>query len=259
MPIRFEVRRTTGLITIDRPEARNAIDPADNDALADAFRELDRRDECRVGVVTGAGEVAFCAGADLRRLIPLRRREAQSGALEGTSFGGVTRDFTVRKPLIAAINGYCLAGGLELALACDIRICSAGATFALTEVKWALIPGAGGTQRLARAVPLGWATRMILSGERIEAETALRIGLVSDVRPQSELMTEALRLADEIAANGPIALAAAKRVIYGGLDLTLQEGLALERKAFQEVVQSEDTEEGYKAFAERRKPEFKGK
>jgi E-phenylitaconyl-CoA hydratase len=258
MPIRFEVSGGTALITIDRPQARNAIDPADNEALADAFRELDRRDDCRVGVLTGAGEVAFCAGADLRRLIPLRRQEALDKAPQGTSFGGITRDFRVSKPLIAAINGYCLAGGLELALACDIRICVEHATFALTEVKWGLIPGGGGTQRLTRAVPLAWANRMILTGERIDSQTSLRIGLVTDVLAPSDLISEAMRLAELISKNGPRAVVAAKQVIYEGLDLTLLEGLRLERSTFESVVQSADAEEGYRAFSEKRKPSFTG-
>ena len=258
MTIKFSVDGTTAVIVIDRPEAMNAIDPQDNHALLVAFEEFESRVDCLVGVVTGAGTASFCAGADLKRLIPERRARALEGKRGGTSFGGITRDFRPAKPLIAAVNGYCLAGGLELALACDIRICSTNATFGLSEVRWGLIPGSGGTQRLPRAISAALAMQMILTGEPIDSATALRAGLVSRVLAPADLMSEALRLASLISANGPVAVRAAKRAIVGGLDQSLDDGLRLEQEIFRDVVISSDAEEGFQAFAEKRRPAFKG-
>jgi enoyl-CoA hydratase/carnithine racemase len=192
VPIRYEASGAVVIITIDRPEAMNALDPAHNEALTGAFERFEREDSARVAVLTGAGNAAFSAGADLRRLIPPFHDAVRAGGSPPWALGGIT-DKAINKPTIAAVNGHALAGGLELALACDIRIASVNATFGLAETKWGLIPGAGGTQRLPRAVPLGPAMEMILTGEPIDAGQALRWGLVNRVLPSDRLLPEADR------------------------------------------------------------------
>ena len=263
MSVRFETRDQVAIVTIDRPEARNAIDAATGEALTDAWRQLRDRSDLRVAVLTGAGNDAFCAGADLksvgefyRSLTPaerLARGETQPG------LGGLTRNLDVWKPIIAAINGYCLAGGFELALACDIRIASDTATFGLPEVSLGIMPGAGGTQRLARVAPLGWALEMILTGERISAPEAHRLGIVNRVVPLADLLHTAVTLAERICRNGPLAVQAAKQAVYRGLHLSLDEALRLEQLLAEPVRQSEDAQEGPRAFLEKRAPVFKGR
>jgi enoyl-CoA hydratase/carnithine racemase len=161
--------------------------------------------------------------------------------------------------MIAAVNGHALAGGMELALACDIRVCASNATFGLAETKWALIPGAGGTQRLPLTVPLGWAMEMILTGEPIDADTALRIGLVNRVLPPDQLMDHAMRLAATIASRGPLAVAVARRAILEGLTLGLAAGLSNERDLFIGIMKTDDALEGPAAFAGKRDPQFQGR
>jgi len=199
--ILFEARGPVGIATVNRPEAMNAIDSATNSQLQDVWRQFDADPALRVAVITGAGDRAFCAGADLKQLIPEIRERTRRGVDQVWNSGGLTRGFRTDKPIIAAINGHCLAGGLELALACDIRVCSPNARFGLSEVRWAIIPGAGGTQRLPRAVPVGIAMEMILTGEPIDAEEAYRVGLVNRVVPLPELLPAALRPAETIAAR----------------------------------------------------------
>ncbi len=264
MPIDFEVDKHTAVISINRPEARNAIDPETADELNAAWVRFRDDDELWVSVLTGSGEKSFCAGADLRRvrefyaeLTPSERRQRSE---HQPGFGGITRNLPIFKPIIAAVNGHCLAGGLELALACDFRFASPHASFGLPEVRWGIVPGAGGTQRLARAVPLGIAMEMILSGRAIDAETALRIGLVNRViTPAGRLLDEALSTAATICSNGPLAVRAAKEAALRGLDLSLEEGLRLEQFLAEPVRQSEDAREGVASFAEKRPARFKGK
>lgn len=251
------------LVTIDRPEARNALTLAMSRALADAWLELRDDESLRVGVLTGEGEKAFCAGADIREigawyrsLTPAarqRRGEREPG------LGGLTRNLDPGKPVIAAVNGACLAGGLELALACDLRIAAEHATFGLPEVRHGLIPGAGGTQRLPRAVPQALALEMLLTGEPIDAARALQAGLVSRVVSSERLAGEALELAARIARNAPLAVQAARAAALGGLGLRLDEGLRLEQAYAEPVRASEDVQEGLRAFAEKREPEFRGR
>jgi enoyl-CoA hydratase/carnithine racemase len=258
MPIRYQVSGTVAIITIDRPEAMNALDPEHNQALAEAFDRYESDEHVQVAVLTGAGNAAFSAGADLRKLIPPFGTAVRAGESPPWVLGGVT-DRVDGKPKIAAVNGHALAGGLELALACDIRIASANATFGLAETKWGLIPGAGGTQRLPRAIPLGPAMEMILTGEPIDAEQALRWGLVNRVVPSDRLVPEAVTLATNIAARGPLAVRAARTVILQGLGLQLSAGLELERRQFLEVMRTDDAVEGASAFNEKRTPVFKGR
>lgn len=196
MSIDYETDGHIARITLNRPAVMNAIDSTHNKALEEAWCRMNQDPEIRVGVLTGAGTSAFCAGADLKQLIPDHHREVRSGARAPWSMGGMTAEAHFGKPMIAAVNGHALAGGMEIALACDIRICTPNASFGLAETKWAIIPGAGGTQRLPRAVPLGWAMEMILTGDPIDAETALRIGLVNRILPHDQLLPSAMRSRD---------------------------------------------------------------
>ncbi|MBI4671332.1 MAG: enoyl-CoA hydratase/isomerase family protein, partial [Chloroflexi bacterium] len=183
-------------------------------------------------MVTGAGDKAFSAGADLRALgefyrslTPLQRRHR---AETSPGLGGLTRNLEIWKPIIAAVNGYCFGGGMELALACDIRIASENAQFGLTETSWGIIPGAGGTQRLPRVVPMGIALEMIFTAKKINAAEAYRIGLVNQVTPPAELMNAAIEMANKICANAPLAVQTAKMAVWKGLELPLADGLRLE-------------------------------
>jgi len=259
MSIDYETDGHVARITINRPEAMNAIDHTHNAALEEAWCRLNEDPHIRAGVLSGAGGRAFCAGADLKELIPSHHRAVRGGARIPWTMGGITLEPHFGKPMIAAVNGHALAGGMELALACDIRLCAPHATFGLAETKWALIPGAGGTQRLPRSVPLGWAMEMILTGEPIDAQTALRIGLVNRVVPGEELLDAAMRLAATIASRGPLAVMAARRAILEGLTLGLAAGLCNERDRFVDIMKTDDALEGATAFAEKRDPQFHGR
>lgn len=258
MPIRYEVSDAVAIITIDRPEVMNALDPEHNEALTAAFERYEREDSIRAAVLTGAGTTAFSAGADLRKLIPPFRDAVRAGHSPPWVLGGIT-DRISGKPKIVAVNGHALAGGLELALACDIRLASINATFGLAETKWGLIPGAGGTQRLPRAIPLGPAMEMILTGEPIGAEQALEWGLINRLLPSDRLLPEAIALARTVAARGPLAVRAARAAVLQGLGSGLADGLELERQYFLSVMRTDDAVEGATAFSEKRVPEFEGR
>lgn len=263
MGVRFETRDQIAIVTIDRPEARNAIDPETDRSLVEAWLRFRDSPELRVALLTGAGDQAFCAGADLRRVGEFYRAltsaERLARAETQPGLGGLTRNLDVWKPIIAAVNGHCLAGGFELALACDLRIASETATFGLPEVTWGIMPGAGGTQRLPRLAPLGAALELILTGERISAAEAYRLGIVNRVVPREELVPTALAVAERIARSAPLAVRAAKQAVYRGLHLPLDEALRLEQLLAEPVRQSEDAEEGPRAFLEKRTPVFKGR
>jgi len=262
MSIRTEIRGQVLIVTLDRPEARNALSTQMREALIEVWQDFRQNGDLRVAILTGAGEKSFCAGADLkeigdyyRSMTPIERRE---NGEQSPGLGAITRKFDPRKPIIAAINGPCLAGGLELALACDIRIAVNHAVFGLPEVRRGILPGAGGTQRLPRAVPQGVALEMILTGAPIDAEAALRWGLVSHVVAGDDLLDEALRIAELIAANGPLAVRAARDAVYQGLALPLDQALRLEQFQAEPLRQSEDAKEGVRAFVEKREPNFQG-
>lgn len=259
MSVDYEARGPVALITLNRPRAMNALDSAHNTALEAAWVRMNEDRRIRVGILTGAGDKAFCAGADLKELIPAHHAAVRAGSRKPWSLGGITFEAYHGKPLIAGVNGHALAGGMELALACDIRLCTPNATFGLAETKWALIPGAGGTQRLPLTVPLGWALEMILTGDPIDADTALRIGLVNRVVPAERLIEEAFALAQRIARRGPLAVQAARRAVLEGLSAGLAAGLMFERDRFAEIMRTEDALEGPRAFAEKREPRFEGR
>jgi len=263
MAILYEKKDKIGIITINRPEAMNAIDPETSEELGQAW--LDFRDDPNlwVGILTGAGDKAFSAGADLKKMIPMlaklspiERREREE-KLPG--FGGITRGLRIWKPMIAAINGFCLAGGLEMALACDLRVAAEHATFGLLEVSRGIIPGGGGTQRLPRMIPIAKATEIILMAQRIDAQEALRLGLVNRVVPLPEVMPTAMKMAEAILQNAPLAVRAAKEAIIRGLSMTLEEGLRLESVLQSYLLTTEDAVEGPRAFAEKRQPQYKAK
>jgi E-phenylitaconyl-CoA hydratase len=259
MPVIYEKSEHIATVTIDRPDALNAIDPTTNDELIETWAGVRDDPDVWVAILTGAGDRAFCAGADLKELIPELGRRSRTGTLDAFNFGGITRGFDCPKPLIAAINGFALAGGLELALACDIRIAVEHARFGQPEVRWAIIPGAGGTQRLPRAIGLSAAIELILTGRQIDAPEALRLGLVHRVVRGPDLQTETRALAESLLANGPLALRAAKRAALAAYDLPLAQGLDLELRLFGDVLRSEDAIEGPQAFAEKRAPRFKAR
>ena len=263
MTIRSEREGPVLIVTMDRPEARNALSLAMREALIETWRDFRDDSELRVAILTGAGEKSFCAGADLKEIgahyaamSPIERRER--GERE-PGFGGLTRNLDVGKPVIAAINGHCLAGGLELALASDIRIAAEHATFGLTEVRWGLLPGGGGTQRLPRLVPLGLALEVLLTAQPIDAGRALAAGLVNQVVAADKLLEAAREMAGHIAANAPLAVQAVRAAALRGLHLSLDDGLRLEQFYAEPLRQSEDVQEGLKAFAEKCPPRFVGK
>jgi E-phenylitaconyl-CoA hydratase len=262
MPVRFDVDDHVAWITLDRPEALNAIDPESHAALVDAWARYRDDANLRVAVLTGAGNKAFCAGVDLKRMgefyqsVPAEQRVEVWNRSPG--IGGITRNLEVGKPVIAAVNGVCLGGGLELALACDIRLASSNATFGLPEVRWAIIPGQGGTQRLPRAVPPAVALEMILTGEAIDSARAEAIGLVNRVYPLPRLRKEVRKMAQSIVALPPRAVQAALMAVRRGLALPLTEGLRLEQELANPLRDSPDNREARAAFREKRPPRWTG-
>lgn len=263
MAIIYEKKGRIAIITINRPENMNAIDPETTMELRKAWMDFNDDPDIWVGILTGAGNKAFSAGADLKKLIPFMARMAANERREyedkNPGLGGITGGLNIWKPIIAAVNGFCLAGGLEMALACDIRISAEHATFGLMEVSRGIIPGAGGTQRLPRMIPVGIAMEMILLAKRIDAQEAFRLGLVNKVVPGPEVLPTAIKYAEAILQNAPLAIRAAKEVILRGLSMPLEEGLRLERFLQSYLFASEDAIEGPKAFAEKRKPTWKAK
>lgn len=258
MAVRWEVHGHVVLLTIDRPEALNAIDPETDAVLTEDWHRFRDDESLRVAVLTGAGERAFSAGVDLKRMgelygPPERRREKW---IRGPGIGGITRNLDVGKPVIAAINGYCLGGGLELALACDLRVASENATFGLPETKWAIIPGQGGSQRLPRVIPPNIALELILTGATIDAARAYALGLVNRVVPLPRLLPESLELAESIARQPPRAVRHAREAVLRGLELPLDQALRLEQDLADPLRDSEENREARAAFAEKRSPRW---
>lgn len=242
------------LVRINRPEARNALNTNVRTLLAEHFRSLSQDAEVRAIVLTGDAR-SFAAGADIKEMAGLG---AVDQMLRGTHLlWQAIKDCP--KPVIAAVSGYALGGGCELAMHADIIVAGEGAQFGQPEVRIGILPGAGGTQRLTRAVGKFNAMKMCLTGEMISAADALRMGLASEVVADDQVETRALELAGKIAKLSPLAVTQIKEIILAGMDASLEGGLMLERKAFQLLFASEDQKEGMSAFIEKRKPEFKGR
>lgn len=252
----YEKKDAVAVLTINREQALNAIDAQTSSEMYRAWEDFRDDDNLRVAILTGVGQKSFSTGMDL---VATAKGENQFEGGRPVPFGGFTKRMPIYKPIIAAINGFCLAGGMELALTCDIRICSPDARFGLPEVRWAIMPGAGGTQRMPRAIPQAWANYLILTAEQIDAETAMRIGLVSHVVPKEELMDRAWQIANTICERGPLAVRAAKESINRGLDMPLDNGLAFEDLLLGRLMATQDAKEGPRAFAEKRKPDYKGR
>jgi enoyl-CoA hydratase/carnithine racemase len=245
------------ILTLNRPEVMNSFNFAMLRSLKERIDAIQFDPETRVVIVTGAGAKAFCAGADLKERATLT--EIQVREFIFTIRNLFTFIEYLNKPVIAAVNGVALGGGTELALACDIRIASESATMGLTETRLAIIPGAGGTQRLPRLVGRGKAKELIFTGRRVGAQEALEIGLVNKVCPPEALLDECLAMAAMICETGPIAIQQAKYAINYGLEADLHTGLAIESNAYWVTIPTEDRTEGLTAFREKRKPVYKGK
>jgi enoyl-CoA hydratase len=254
--ILVERRGHVAVITINRPEKRNALNIQTRAEGAAALEELRADDAARVVVITGAGDKAFIAGADIAEFAERTAITQREVMLERGLFNAID---TFPKPVIAMVNGYCLGGGCEVALACDIRIASENASFGQPEINLGIIPGGGGTQRLPRLVGEGKAMELILTGEIIDAQTAFTLGLVNHVVPADQLETKTMEIANRMAEKSPIALRLAKEAVRLASRSNIDEGLRREVDLFALCFSSEDKDEGVRAFLEKRKPEFKGR
>lgn len=254
----FEKKDGIARLTFNRPEVMNARNRQMREEIVQAMAEIRNDSEIRVAILTGAGDRAFSAGRDLkeaaqekRPIIESRQQKLERGDTETIA--------NLNKPIVAAINGYALGGGLEMALACDIRVAVDEAKLGLPEVTRSMIPGSGGTQRLSRLIGLGKALELILTGAIIDAHEALRLGLVNKVVPRSDLMSAAEEYARKIASNGPLAVVFAKEAVRKGYEMSLEDGLRLETDLSSLLQTSEDIKEGARAFVEKRPAQFKGR
>lgn len=256
MAVEFKKEGRIAVITLNRPEALNSFDPEQIEQFNKCIYDFNNDHELWVAIVTAAGERAFSVGADIKATLPKIQSSEHRAEMPAPA---ICENLQVWKPLIAAINGACLGGGLEVALACDIRIAAESATFGFPEINLGLIPGWGGTQRLPRAIPLAKAIEMLTSGRPIDAGEAYRIGLVNRVVPAAELMNEARQFAEALLKPAPLAARGAKQAALEGLNSTLLNGLELEYQIEKRVTGSEDFIEGRAAFIEKRKANFKAK
>lgn len=249
-----ETRGRVGLITLNRPHALNALNRQLMTELMDALVAFDRDETIGAMVITGS-EKAFAAGADIKEMAGKSAQEMMAA----DHVGAFDRIRSVEKPVIAAVSGWALGGGCEIALACDMIVASESAKFGQPEVTIGVIPGAGGTQRLTRAVGKARAMEMILNNRTLSAQEALHYGLVNRVVAVSDCLSEALKLAEEIASRAPLAVRAAKKMINAAFELSLAEGLAAEKQAFYNLFNTADQKEGMQAFVEKRPPQWSGK
>ena len=253
----YEIRDRVAYVTINRPHAYNACDQPTYDRLAEVWADFAHNDDAWVAILTGAGDKAFCAGSDIK--LNFNHSPAPAEAFNASPRGDLMRGLEIWKPIIAAVNGHCNGGGLEQALSCDFRIASENAQFGLGEVLLGLLPGGGGTQRLPRTIPLGEALWMLYTGDRIDAAEAYRLGLVNKVVPLEELMVTAQAMASKLLEAGPLAVRAIKQAAMQGMSMPLEEGLRLENHLFQLLSRTDDSSEGTRAFAEKRKPVWQGR
>ena len=252
--ILVERDEAVGIVTLNRPKQLNVLNHQLVAELATALEELDRDETIRCIVITGAGEKAFAAGADIKEMVDKSPMDMMLGGFE--AWGRIRR---IATPMIAAVNGYALGGGCELAMHCDMIVASENACFGQPEILLGLIPGAGGTQRLARTLGKYRTMEMVLTGIQINAQEMAAHGLVNRVVPQGEHLKEAVKLAKILAAQPPIAVRLAKQAVSGAFETPLEEGLEIERKNFFLLFATEDTHEGMRAFIQKRKAEFHGK
>jgi len=251
--ITYEKRDHIGIITINRPEAMNSLSMDMLLGIEEAFEEFDKDPEMWVAIFTAAGDKAFSSGLDLKEAAPMLTGGDTLGFDDTTK-----RQFSdVFKPIICAVNGFCIAGGLEMLLGTDIRIAAEHATFGLGEVKWGLVPLGGTHVRLPRQIPWAIAMQLLLTGKNIDAQRAYEVGLINEVVPADQLMPTALKLAERMCRNGPLAMKTAKEISVRALEL--ESGFVLEKALGLKVLSSEDAKEGPRAFAEKRPAEFKGR
>lgn len=252
----FEIKDQVAIVTINNPPL-NALDVPTKLAIGDVFTELDGlKEQLRAVVLTGAGHKAFAAGADIKAFLELNPESAKKRLMRSHEVYGLVEQF--HWPVIAAINGFCFGGGLELALCCDVRYASADSSFGFPEVKLSIFPGNGGTARAGYFLGLGRFKEMVFSGDTINAEQALQYGLLEKVTPEGQVMQAALELAHKIARRGPLGVAAAKKAINKNRDLALAEALEVESDIWSALSDSHDMKEGARAFLEKRKPLYKG-
>ncbi len=254
--ILLERRDAIAIVRLNRPEKLNSLSRAMLEDLSDAFKQLENELGLRAVILTGTGDAAFCSGTDINELAGLDKHGARAASERGQAVCDQIESCPV--PVIAAINGIAAGGGCELALACHLRIASTKAQFSLPETKLGVIPGYGGSQRLPREIRYGRALEVMLTGKTLSAEEALQFGLVNRVVEPTRLLAEAESLADDISKLAPLAVRACLKAVTRGLELPLQEGLALEAEVFASLFTTEDMREGTRAFLEKRTPAFKG-
>lgn len=254
MTVIYEKKDRVVIMTFNRPEAMNAFSVQQAKDFSDALLAFREDREAWAAIVTGAGDEAFSAGADLKEIVPL---SVSKGHLDYIASHIARGMYNVAKPIIAACNGITMGAGMEVALACDIIIASEKALFGLPEVKWGVIPGWGGTQRLPRKIGRNKAAEMIFTGQPIDAQEAYRVGLANMVVPHDQLMDAATKMAEKICRNAPLAVQAAKKAMAMGLDKPVSSGIEIENELLYRVFESEDAVEGPKAFLEKRKPVYK--
>lgn len=253
----YEKSEGVATITLNRPEAMNAFSKEVVEEVIQALGDAKDDESIRVVILTGAGEKAFSAGADIKAMIGMNALRARELSLMGEKLCLAFENF--EKPVIAALNGYALGGGLEVAMACDLRIASENARMGQTEVNIGLIPGWGGTQRLTRLIGATKAKELVFTGRMIDAKTAEQLGILNMVIPADKFKETVMQFAMDLAAKPPVAIKVAKSLINKGADIGLDSALALEREGFCVVASTEDLQEGVKAFTEKRKPLFRGK
>ncbi len=266
MALIYEKKEGIAYLTLNRPEARNALDPETVLELKEAWTDYRDDRDMRCAIITGAGDKAFCSGADLGKLIPLitgarkPETEADKEVIKNPLITGhaLLKDFELYKPVIAAINGHAIAGGMEMLYSTDLRIAAEGVKLGLQEVKWAIFPMTGSTVKLPRQLPYARTMEMLLTGELMDAQEAYELGFLNRVVPRDQVMAEAERFARIIADNGPLAVTAIKKSVLQNTGLTIAEGLAKEAEIGGPVFLTKDAQEGPRAFKQKRKPEYKG-